>query len=596
MNQAQFAAGYSQEFGVKFNQRLFIRTEDEIIEYLKRIILACERHRMYLIKVIGFKVVEDLEEIKEEIVKYNREKMAQKSPKSKGGKNFDESIVNTIDLRSSAIKLLVVRYYVSINGEDEYFTVLIKIPRIVDKYYFKIYGKYYLAFNQIIDGSTYNNSQAATAKTKKKQSISFRTIFMKTQMYRSFCTMKTTQKETLKVAYFTSNIFTKAVLTFKYIFARFGFWGGLDFMNMRDCVNISLKDPHDPEQYTFCRSTHPIYISCPKMLFDGQPVVQSLIYTLYKTLNKEDTYNVYHLRQFWLISIGSDFGNASVEKGLGILDSFENIFESIIHNGLRLPEHKKSDMYSIMKWIMGNYNELRQKNNHDISTKRIRWGLFLACHYSAHIANGLYRIADTNSKSADYSIASIRKAIKTDPDILLKELSRGNKLVGSKNVNNSDDAFSALKSSFKGLGGIGDSNKSAIPDSFRRVDPSYMHKIDLTYSSNNDPGMAPLICPTADIYTDSFSDYEEPNSWDDKFNQLVEQYREVKGIRDLFLIRKDCFDPNQDPRALEMIESTIPVMESLILPFRIATEDEDEFSLDLVDIDSLFEGKDITLE
>ena len=45
-----------------------------------------------------------------------------------------------------------------------------------------------------------------------------------------------------------------------------------------------------------------------------------------------------------------------------------------------------------------------------------------------------------------------------------------------------------------------------------------------------------------------------------------------------------------------MIESTIPVMESLILPFRIATEDEDEFSLDLVDIDSLFEGKDITLE
>ena len=94
---------------------------------------------MYLIKVIGFKVVEDLEEIKQEIIKYNNEKIAQKSSKSKSDKNFDESSINTIDLRSSAIKLLVVRYYVSINGEDEYFTVLIKIPRIVDKYYFSIF-------------------------------------------------------------------------------------------------------------------------------------------------------------------------------------------------------------------------------------------------------------------------------------------------------------------------------------------------------------------------------------------------------------------------------------------------------------------------
>ena len=588
MNQAQFAADYSEQFGVKFNPRLFIRTEDEIIEYLKRIILACERHRMYLIKVVGFKVVEDLDDIKQEIINYEKERFIRKNSKSKNGRSFDESLFNTIDLRDSAIKLLVVRYYVSINGEDEYFTVLIKVPRIVDKYYFKIYGKYYLALNQIIDGSTYNNSQASTAKTKKKQSISFRTIFMKTQMYRSFYPLKTTNKESLKLAYFTSSIFTKAVLTFKYIFARFGFWGGLDFMNMRDCVNISLTNPHDEDQYTFCRSNHPVYISCPKVLLDGQPVVQSLIYTLYKTLNKEETFYHYHLRSFWLTSIGSDFGNASVEKGLGILDSFENIFESIIHDGLHLPDEKKVDMYHIMKWIMGNYNELRQKNNHDISTKRIRWGLFLACHYSAHIANGLYRIADTNSKSSDYSIASIRKAIKTDPDILLKELSRGNKLVGSKNVINSDDAFSALKSSFKGRGGIGDSNKSAVPDSFRRVDPSHMDKIDLTYSSNNDPGMAPIICPAADIYNDSFSDYEEQNSWDEKFNQLIRQYRELKGQRDLFYIQKEFFDP--DPKKIEILESTIPVMESMIAPWRIATEDEDQFSLNLVDINSLFEN------
>ena len=115
-----------------------------------------------------------------------------------------------------------------------------------------------------------------------------------------------------------------------------------------------------------------------------------------------------------------------------------------------------------------------------------------------------------------------------------------------------------------------------------------MDKIDLTYSSNNDPGMAPIICPAADIYNDSFSDYEEQNSWDEKFNQLIRQYRELKGQRDLFYIQKEFFDP--DPKKIEILESTIPVMESMIAPWRIATEDEDQFSLNLVDINSLFEN------
>ena len=590
MNQAEFVSEFSAENGVKFNPKLFVKNEDEIIEYLKRIILACERNRIYLIKVIGFKVIEDIDEIQQTIIDYEKEKFDQKNTKT--GKPFSDDFLNIIDLKDSAIKLLVVRYYISINYEEEYFTVLIKIPRIVDKYYFKIYGKYYLAFNQIVEGSTYNNTNSATGKTKKKQLISFRTIFMKTQMYRSFTSIKTTKKEPIKLTYFTSNIFTKSVLTFKYIFARYGYWGGLDFMNMRDCIKITNYDPNDPNMYTFSHSTKKIFYSTPKMLFDNQPVVQSLVYTVYKSVTSEEEYKNYHKRTFWLISIGDDFGNASIEKGLGILDSFENIFESIIHDGLHIPEHKKENMYCIMKWIMGNYNELRQKNNYDISTKRIRWGLFLASHYSAHIANGLYRIADSNGKSSDYNLASIRKAIKTDPDVLLKELTNHNKLVGSKNIVNSDDAFSALKASFKGRGSIGDTNKAAVSDNFRRVDPSHIDKIDLTYSSNNDPGMAPLICPTAEIYGDSFTEYEEPNSWDDKFNQLINQYRDLCTQKSLFEIRKDFLDENLDPKKLAIIEDTIPILESMIMPFRFITQEEvDNYSLELKDLNSLNDDK-----
>lgn len=575
MTQDEFIANYSEENGIKFNNKLFNRDEDEIIYYLKKIILACERSRVFLIKVIGFRVVEDIEEMKKAYIEYEREKFEQKNRGSKVKKVFDASKFNFVDLRESIVKLLIVRYYVSINNESEYFTVLIKIPRIIDKYYFKIYGKIYCAINQIIDASTYNNSNRnPNAKTKKKQNISFRTIFMKTQMYRGYHKMSTTKKEHMRLTYFTSNIFTKSVLTFKYIFAKFGFFEGLDFMNMRECIRITRTDPNDPDMYTFCRSNRHIYISTPKVLFNNQPAVQSMIYTVYKTLVHDEEIDQYHLRKFWLISLGTDFGNPSLEKGEGILDSFENIYEDIIRDGLHLPPEKKRDMYDIVKWMMGNYSELRQKDNHDISTKRVRWALYLACHYSASIAEGLYRIADTNSKSADSSIDAIRKAIMTQPDILLKELSRGNKLVISKNTVNSDDAFLALKFSFKGLGGIGDSNKAAVSDRFRDVHPSHLGRLDVTYSSNNDPGMSGLISPTADIYDDSFSEYEEPNSWDEKFNQLVETYRKSKSLKERYLLECGILGKPTDPRKLALIEDTIPQIQAMIIPWRIATEEE----------------------
>lgn len=568
MNQAEFIAAYQNEAGAKFNEKLFIKDENEIIEFLKKIILACERNRVYLIKVVGFKVVEDLDEIKHTIIEYEREKFENRKRKKD---TFNEEYFNTIDLRSTAFKLLVVKYYVSIANEYKYFTVLIKIPRIINRYYFLIYGKQYLALNQVIDASTYNNS---TGKTKKKQSIAFRTIFMKTVMYRGFHQMKTVDKEPLRVTYYTSKIFTKEVLSFKYLFAKFGFFEALDFMNMRDCIEISDKDPKNDEWYTFCRSGKHIYISCPKVLFDNQPAVQSMIYTVWKTLAKDADYKEYHLRRFWLKSLGGDFGNPSIDKGIGILDSFENIYEDIIRSGLHLPDDKKRDMYDILKWLIGNYTELRNKDNNDISTKRIRWALYLACHYSAAIVKGLYRIADTNSKSADYSIDAIRKAIVTDPDILLKELSCGNKLVISKNIVNSDDAFNALKFSFKGLGGIGDLNKAAVSSSFRSVDVSHIGRVDVTYSSNNDPGMSGIICPMADVYDDSFSEYEEPCSWEEKFNKIIQGYRHMESQKSNLLIRRDLFHEYIDPRQLDFIEDTIPQVKSLIVPWRIVTEEE----------------------
>lgn len=576
-NQAEFVAKYAEKFGPKLNDELFHRDEDEIIEYLKKIVLAFERDRVFYIKVIGFKVVEDYQEIEKTLRDYEYEKFEKKNREAKVKKVFDESRFNVIDLKESFIKLLVVQYYCSINGTSDYFKVIIKVPRVVDKYYFKIYGNYYLAKNQIVDASTYNNSSAksskATSKAKKKQNVSFRTIFMKTMMYRHAYLLKTTLKETLEVNSFTSNIFKKTVYTFKYIFAKFSFFEALDFLNMRECIMLTEYDPKDPNMHTFCRKDKKIFISTPKVLFDNSEPVQAMVYTVYKTVSKDAHMKEYHLRKFWLKSLGYDFGNATIEKGLGILDSLEHIYDQIAEEDLCIPSHLKTDIYHIFKWMMGNYSELRQKDNLDISTKMIRWALYLACHYSAKVAKGSYRISDSGN---DAKLETIRKAIVTSPDILLKELSKCS-LVAYRNAVNDDDAISALEFSYKGPGGIGEKNKASVPDSFRAVHISHLDRIDVTASSNSDPGMSGVICPMADVHNGSFGDYEEPHSWEDKFNSVVEDYRRLQGKKDLFTIKKGFFDEDPDPKKLQLIEDSLASVKSLIIPFYIVTEEERQY-------------------
>ena len=53
--------GFIREFNDKyrksFNDDLFKRSDDEIIEELKKVILSCERHRYFILRVQKFTVI-----------------------------------------------------------------------------------------------------------------------------------------------------------------------------------------------------------------------------------------------------------------------------------------------------------------------------------------------------------------------------------------------------------------------------------------------------------------------------------------------------------------------------------------------------------
>ena len=62
-NQREFIAYFNDKHKIKMNPVLFNRSDEDIIEELKKVILSCERCNEYFrIRVDGFTVVEDYTE------------------------------------------------------------------------------------------------------------------------------------------------------------------------------------------------------------------------------------------------------------------------------------------------------------------------------------------------------------------------------------------------------------------------------------------------------------------------------------------------------------------------------------------------------
>ena len=569
MNQLQLLHDYNKNNKYKFNPDLFVRSDDDVIDELKKIILSCQRdNRYFTIKVVNFTVVEDYNQINQILYNYYDGKTKNKSHTRKKDNKY-----SYIDLKGSDIKLLIVKYFIKAKDEEEYLDVIIEVPRIVDKYYFRIGGILYSALYQIVDGSTYNNSTSTNAKNP---SITMKIVFMATRVYRITLNMKTVNDEDIKINHYISRIFSKSVAADKYILAKYGFYDGLRFIGVKD-IYVTKEDIQDENYYTFKRAEG-IYINAPKILVDNDPVTQSVVATLYRSIIPCMPFEMIFSKEFWVRSLGGDFNNYTqekmlqmlsvpdtnivdtIDKGYSILDSFENIYDISTRDSIRLPFEDKADMYCIIRWIMREFNWLKAKDNLDISIKKIRYAHYIASLYAMKIVKGIYRVADMNKKA---TIPSIKKAIDTNPNYLPRTIVKC-KLVNYRNMVNDMDALTAIKYTYKGISGLGGNNSNAIPDIFRAVHVSHLGRVDLDSSSNTDPGITGTLCPFAKTYDNYFSDYQEPNYWEQEFKDLYDTYRKsIKLIEPLEFMDKILGQTVSDEDK-ELIQENTMMLENVI--------------------------------
>lgn len=564
LTQRQFIKEFNDKSRPQFNKQLFNRSDEDSVRELEKVIRSCRRHnKFYTIEIYDFYVITDYVEIYKRLREHELSRI--KSNNTKARMAIEEKY-DSIQLNDSEIFLVVVVYHTRVNTLDEktgkypeeYFEVLIEVPKIVDKYYIKLCGNYYLPIYQIVDGSTYNNS----ASTSKHPNVTLKTMFLASRIYRYQDTMKCIKEcnsDSINVTYYETRIFGKPVPIMKYLLAKYGFIEALDMLKIVGIV-ISDQNPKDEEYYTVRK--HNVYVSVIKYLYDNDVPTQSMVYTIVHSIEKTTTADDIYNQNFWLASLGGHFSTPTIEKGSEILESLYCIYDLSTKDSIHLPPEDKQDVFHVIIWIIREFPNLRGKDNLDLSTKRIRMAEYQAALYAMKISNSIHRASNYGK---NISLADIKKFIYTQPEFLIKKILKDT-IKNYRNSVNDLDSFEALKFTFKGLSGLGDG--SSIPSNYRKVDISYIGRLDMDSSSHTDPGMTGTICPLADIKNNSFSDFMEPNTWRQDTDEMIREYMSTYGLKQIMTLQKELGVPEAEEKE-ELLSENLDMMKEMFKPMYI---------------------------
>lgn len=520
ISQSKIIHDYNEISRPKFNPKLFERSDDDLVEEIRKVVYSIERDQSFCIKVIKFTVYKRYKDIMDKMYEY--EESINHKDKSKNKNNM----YSAVNLKDSDVMLIEVVYFVAVGGKADTVTTYILAPIIVDKYYYKIQGNYYSPMYQVVDGSTYNNG---TSSNIKKPKVTEKIMQNPINIFKNDVTIEDIHSVVHHLSYYSMNTFDRMCSVIKYMMARLGLFGTFDFLGI-NCINIS--DQPNMNDDVICVNVKNVYITTPKFILEKDEVVQSLLYTIYISIlhhKKEITVENIYTKLFWLESLGAEFGFETFEKGSSLLESLETIYDLTTKSNLRLPMEDKETIYHILRWMIREFKSLIKKDNLDISTKRIRMEEYLAFLYAAKLVKGIFRIAKAGKRA---TVDTIKKSIKTQPTFLLKEINKCN-IVNFRDMSNDLDSITALEFTYKGLAGIGEKNMRSVPEIYKSVHPSHLKRIDLDSSPKSSPGMAGILCPFTDLYDDDyFSDFMEPNTWRDNYKSILNEYKSITAMKE----------------------------------------------------------------
>jgi hypothetical protein len=449
--------------GEPFNEEfIFAKDNDDVLAYVDDV--AATLNVIEGVEYLGSELIADETELR---------------PRQEDGKQW-------MSLDESRLDIIRMQWRITKGEETEVITQEVLYPKLIDHHYYLINGVKCYPIYQIVDSECFKTSRSVTLKT----------MVMPIILRHEPEEFEDMEGNVYNAHSYKLHLFHYKINYLLYYLSKKGFEQTIEYMGW-DAYHLGLLDAEeasgiDQEVYRLFKvsGTSVLYAS-KEMLQDrnGLDMVASLLDVLEGKTRPEKAAEI----EYWKRKLGSVFTKNTVnyvEKAESISISFERIIGSREHKVLRIDDEDKKDTYSVVRWMVRNYEELHRQDNMDLRHKRIRLHEYQLYPLLTKLSTGLYRALNTK----DPKFNDLKQILRVGPGHVIKRLLNNDLLRYSSAVNGMDLFNSALKFSFRGPQSLADGGKT-ISTKYRGIHPSYIGRIALNTSSNGDPGMGGTFCP-----------------------------------------------------------------------------------------------------
>jgi hypothetical protein len=504
---------YSEQNKEKFNEDLFhLREKEDILEQITDVL----------------KTAEVLEEIKIDWVKLETDESQHGPIIFQTGKNQEEYFKPTLSSR-----LDKVSFQYTIIAEDKTTgekreikrTKFIYLNKLINNWFYQNEGARYYLIYQIVDNATYSTGSNISLKSllmpitlQKKPEAGIEIVSEGTN-------------NTYSVPIYQLMLFAKNVNILLYYLARSSF-NRLQKLETTPENIISVRDtdryPQIIDEINEFFSTNIKFSDkIEDLMQDGWEVFKTpgdegvYLAVEKEKLEKKDpnllailgcffeirlsgkqkkkhvfTYDNLISPMFWINTLASYFtlntdSIRKFEKIRTMLTSLDRLTDNSTRKILKIADEDKKDTFTILRWMLLNFETLRSKDPNDFNTKRIRIAESMLFPLRDYISKQIYRILNAPTRSLNV----LEKLFSNIQPTFLLKTTIVSELLRFYNPTNEFNFFTILRSTLTGPQSL----TKTVSDITRDVQPSQVGRLSLISSSASNPGLSSVLTPFCEL-------------------------------------------------------------------------------------------------
>jgi hypothetical protein len=327
----KFLKHYKNPNSDKINKKLIKREYDkDLVTYVVNVFKSLETTGM--IKFLDYKV--EMDESKIDFSKY----VTTRKKKKKKDANLKYHYIKT-----NRVFEITMRFKIEVNGEFDYVTKSILLPKKDKNNYLMLKGKKYFLLYQLVDSSTYVVKDGIVFKSLMPSKINFK-VNNVTDM----------KGEEYVFNSFYMKVFKRNISVLLFYLSKLGFHSTLEYFmvdRIIDVIPIDMVDLDNDEFIYFSINRH-LALRCNKEFFDRFEYVKAMTVMITECFAAKTNMEHLEVPDYWVEQLGSLYTKTPhkmIESGRSTIVFFERLLDLTSKGALKVSEVNKISIYSVNK-------------------------------------------------------------------------------------------------------------------------------------------------------------------------------------------------------------------------------------------------------